>query len=96
MYPKLGLYRGRYVDINWGQFTDSIYTTRGRIFPEVGCPETKTDPDTRPIVGRYIDRLSADCRPTVDRLSTDISVEHRPTVDRYIASTNSKHVPFFL
>ena len=42
---------GRYVDINRGQFTDSTYTTRGRIYSrgrflrtEVGCPETKTDP----------------------------------------------------
>ena len=39
------------MDINRGQFTDSTYTTRGRIFSrgrffrtEVGCPETKTDP----------------------------------------------------
>ena len=48
---KLGTYRGRYVDINRGQFTDSTYTTRGRMFPEVGCPETKTDPvDYRPIL----------------------------------------------
>ena len=49
--PKLGRYRGRYVDINRGQFTDSTYTTRGRIFSrgrffrtEVGFPETKIDP----------------------------------------------------
>ena len=83
MYPKLGLYRGRYVDINWGQFTDSIYTTRGRIFPEVGCPETKTDPDTRPIVGRYIDRLSADCRPTVDRYIGRASTDCRPIYREY-------------
>ena len=41
VYPKLGLYRGRYVDINWGQFTDSTYTTRGRIFSRGRLPRNK-------------------------------------------------------
>ena len=68
------------MDVTWTSTEDSLPTVHtlpeDGFFPEVGCPETKTDADTRPIVGRYIDRLS--------------------TVDRYIASTNSKHVPFFL
>ena len=53
------------MDINRGQFTDSTYTTRGRIFSrgqffrtEVGCPETKTDPQPlhslKTEVGSYI------------------------------------------
>ena len=39
--------------------------------------------DTRPIVGRYIDRLSTDSGPTI-RLWTDIYIEYWPTLDWYI------------
>ena len=80
------------MDSNRGQFTDSTYTTRGRIFSrgrffrtEVGCPETKTDPMSRSpldLLSTLVERVSTMCRsthgPIVYRHSTDMSIACQP------------------